>query len=187
MGDTFQSVPGSDGFRSVTDYEPYLREVHNSLTGRRYKLVQAGQTRLPDGTVQDQWIEQLQEPDPSTQAVGDVGADYIVGELREFLNKHAGMGNLENDMRCRQQAAQVTNNIICEIVSSPTTYGCTDEKFSMLTFRMNNITRSLYQCFTSQKGGKLLDFGVRTTGSQTTTRVDTEPENSNSGILRSRI
>ena len=183
MGDVYSTQPSADGFKTIIDFDAYLDSLHNKLTGRRYKLVKAGKIKLADGTEQDQYINQLQDADSKIQPVDDSGADYIVGEISEFMNKHTAMSNLHNDQRCRRLAADITNNIVAEIASSPSTYGCDQSKFGMLGFRMRNVQRSLYLFFLALLNGAILDMGKATTGSQTIIRPDSGDQNS-TGIQR---
>ena len=186
MADISNFMSNSDGFKYVIDFDAYFDAMRNSLTGRKYKLVKAGVIKLPDGTIQDQYINKVQEPDLENQAVNDAGADYIIGELRQFMNPHAAMGDLVNDGRCRRLAADITNNIVAEIESTPGKYGCSEEKFGMLNFRMATTTRSLYTFFTALREGKILTFGRETTGSQTTRNVDDKPDSSSGGLTIGR-
>ena len=185
MADSYITNPSADGFKNVIDFGSFLEELHNSLTGRRYKLVPAGKIKLPDGTEQDQFINQLQEAD-ALAPFSDQGADYVVGEVRMFMNKHTAMADLNNDQRCRRLAADITNNMVSEVESSPSTYGCSEEKFGMVNFRMRNLTRSLYATFTAMKNGAILDFGKSTTGSSTIIREDVGGSQPSQGISVSR-
>lgn len=183
MADVYSSTPNAEGFGKVIDFTQYIEDLKNNILGRRYRLVPAGKIRLPDGTEQDQMVNELGAASPDAP-VDDYGADYVVGEISLFMNKHAAMGNLHNDQRCRRLAADITNNIIAEIASSPSTYGCSEEKFGALGFRMRNVQRSLYTVFTAIKDGAILDFGRSTTGAQTTTRLGDDGNSGSSGIQR---
>lgn len=176
MGDNYNTTPGAEGFKEVIDFGAYLSELHNTLTGRKYKLVKAGKTRMPDGMEQDQYVNELQDSDPASQTLNEVGADYVVGELRQFFNKHTSMGNLVTDERCRKLAADIVMNIVAEILSTPSVYGCSEEKNGMLMFRMATTRASLYMFFTAIRDGKIIQFGIETTGSQTNYNVNEQPQ-----------
>lgn len=170
MGDTTNYIPGSEGFAQVIDFAPYLDNVYNIYTGRRWEEVEQVYT-LRDASgkpYEEKVLERKLVIDEKKRILNDLGGDYVRSSLEEFMNRHMAMGEFVTDLRCRQQAKEIAVNIFAELISNSSKYGISEDKYSMLEFRMDNTMRALYQYFTAMREGKLLAFGRETTGSQTT-------------------
>ena len=83
-------------------------------------------------------------------------------------------------------AAGITNNIVAEIISTPSKYGVTEEKYGSLLFRMGSTRYSIYMFLTAVRDGAIISFGASTTGSTTTYSVTDNANAQNSGLASGR-